>query len=81
MLVAVLSKEFLQLVGIAFLVALPIAYFAMQRWLQNFAYRTELGVGLFILAGGLAGGIALLTVSYQAFRASCTDPATVLRSE
>jgi len=79
--VGLLSKEFVQLVGIAFVVASPLAYVAMQRWLDDFAYRTSLGVDLFLLAGGLAVGIALLTVSTQAFRAARLDPATTLRDE
>jgi len=53
----------------------------MQRWLQDFAYRTSLGIDLFLLAGGLAVGIALLTISTQAFRAARLDPATTLRDE
>jgi putative ABC transport system permease protein len=79
--VGLLSREFVQLVGIAFVVASPVAYFAMQRWLEDFAYRTSLGIDLFLLAGGLAVGIALLTVSTQAFRAVRLDPATTLRDE
>jgi putative ABC transport system permease protein len=79
--VGLLSREFVQLVGVAFVVASPLAYFAMQRWLDDFAYRTTLGVDLFLLAGGLAVGIAVLTVSTQAFRAARLDPATTLRDE
>jgi len=79
--VALLSKEFLKLAGIAFVVALPVAYLAVRRWLQAFAYRTEVGVGTFVLAGVLAAGVALLTVSSQALRASGINPATVLQSE
>ena len=79
--VGLLSKDFLQLVGIALVVALPVAYVAMQRWLEDFAYRTDLGAGIFLLAGGLAFAVALLTVSYQALRAARLDPATTLRDE
>lgn len=79
--VGLLSKEFLWLVAIAFGVAAPGAYVAMRRWLEDFAYRTELGVGLFLGAGLLAGVVALLTVSIQARRAAHTDPATALRDE
>ena len=80
-LVALLSKDFLRLVLIAFVVAVPVAYLAMNRWLEDFAYRTDLGIGIFALAGGLALGIALLTVSYQAIRAALADPVKALRYE
>ena len=80
-LVALLSKDFLRLVLIAFVVAVPVAYLAMERWLEDFAYRIDLGVGTFALAGGLALGIALLTVSYQALKAALADPVRALRYE
>ena len=78
--VALLSVDFLKLVGIAFVVATPLAYGGMQQWLASFAYRIDLGAGLFMLAGGAALLIALLTVSTQALRAARTDPAETLRS-
>jgi putative ABC transport system permease protein len=73
--------ETYEVIGVAAVVALPVAYVAMQRWLQDFAYRTELGIGVFVGAGVLACAIALLTVSYQALRAARVDPATTLRDE
>jgi putative ABC transport system permease protein len=76
-----LSKDFLKLVLVAFVVAVPVAWFAMTRWLQNFAYRIELGPGLFLLAGALALLIALTTVSYQSIRAALSDPVKSLRYE
>ncbi|NBC01537.1 MAG: FtsX-like permease family protein [Bacteroidetes bacterium] len=79
--VALLSADLLKLVGIAFVVATPLAYGGMQQWLASFAYRVDLGAGLFMLAGGAALLIALLTVSTQALRAARTDPAVTLRSE
>lgn len=79
--VALLSKEFAQLVAVAFAIATPVAYFAMQRWLADFAYRIDLGVGVFLLAGGLALAIALLTVSVQSIRAATTDPVKALKYE
>jgi len=79
--VALLSRDFLTLVGIAFLLATPLAYVGVRQWLQNFAYRIDLGVGPFMLAGLLAVTIAALTVGTQAWRAARTDPASVLRSE
>ncbi len=80
-LVALLSNDFLKLVGIAFVIAAPVAYFAMQKWLQDFAYRIELDAGTFLLAGVLAVVISLATVSYQAIRAALADPVDALRSE
>jgi putative ABC transport system permease protein len=79
--VALLSKDFAALVLIAIAVAVPVAYIGLEQWLQTFAYRIDLGVGLFAAAGGAALLVALLTVSVQALRAARTDPAYVLRSE
>lgn len=76
-----LSKDFLKLVIIANLIAWPIAYFTMNRWLQNFAYRIEIEWWVFVLAGGLALLIALLTVSYQAIKAALANPVESLRYE
>jgi len=79
--VTLLSKDFLKLVLIAFVLAAPLAYLAMSRWLEDFAYRIELGPGIFLLAGGLALLIALATVSYQAVKAALADPVKSLRYE
>jgi putative ABC transport system permease protein len=79
--VALLSKDFLKLVGIGFLLAAPLAWYAMHKWLEGFVYRVELAWWLFALAGGLAGLIALLTVSFQAVKAALSDPVKSLRSE
>ena len=78
---ALLSGEYVRLVGIAFMVAAPLAYLAAHQWLQNFTYRIEPGPWIFIEAGMLALTVALLTVSTQAFRAARVDPATVIRTE
>ena len=80
-LVVNLSKEFMALVGVAILVAAPLAYFGMQQWLQTFAYRIDVGIGTLIAAGTVALVIALATVSTQTFRAARIDPAKALRSE
>ncbi len=80
-LVGLLSKDFLKLVFVAFLIAAPLAYFAMQKWLEDFAYRIELGPWLFLGAGILVVLIALGTVSYQAVRAALADPVEALRNE
>jgi putative ABC transport system permease protein len=79
--VALLSKDFLKLVLVAFAVASPIAYFAMNRWLQDFAYRIQIGIETFLLAGLLALAIAWLTVSYQSLKAALANPVEALRYE
>jgi len=79
--VALLSKDFVKLVLAGFVLAAPFAWFAMERWLDGFAYRTDLGPGVFVLAGGLALTVALLTVSAHALRAATTDPVKALRYE
>ncbi len=79
--VLLLSKDFLKLVALANLIAWPVAYVVAQKWLQNFAYRIDVGAGVFALAGGLALGIALLTVSAQAVQAALANPVEALRNE
>jgi putative ABC transport system permease protein len=79
--VLLLSTDFTKLVGIAFLVAAPVAYFVMKHWLQDFAYRTDLHPIIFLLAGLLALLIAWLTVGYQAIKAALTNPVEALRYE
>ncbi len=80
-LVLMLSKEFALLVGIANLIAWPISYHAMNRWLQDFAYRIDLEIWAFVLSGFLALLIALTTVSYQAYKVARTNPVDALRYE
>ena len=79
--VTLLSKDFVKLVLIANLIAWPVAWYAMNQWLQDFAYRIELGWWTFALAGGVALLIALLTVSAQAIRAALANPVEALRYE
>ncbi|GAB2789950.1 ABC transporter permease [Rhabdobacter roseus] len=79
--VALLSKDFLKLVLIAILIASPIAWYAMKEWLADFAYKIEISWWYFALAGGLAVGIALLTVSFQSVKAALMNPVKSLRSE
>ncbi|MCB0291728.1 MAG: ABC transporter permease [Calditrichaeota bacterium] len=76
-----LSREFLKWVLLANLIAWPVAWYLMRGWLENFAYRTELGWLPFVLAGAAALLIALLTVSYQAVKAGLVDPVKALRYE
>ncbi|AUD03406.1 ABC transporter permease [Spirosoma pollinicola] len=80
-LVALLSKDFLKLVLIAIVIATPIAWYVMDRWLQDFAYHIDIEWWVFVVAGLLAVGIALLTVSFQSIRAALMNPVKSLRSE
>jgi putative ABC transport system permease protein len=80
-LIALLSRDFIKLVLIAILIASPIAWYAMHRWLQDFAYKIEIEWWMFALAGLLAIGIALLTVSFQSVKAALVNPIKSLRSE
>lgn len=80
-LVALLSTDFLKLVGMAFIVATPVAYLGMRRWLADFAYRIEIGAGVFLLTGALFVIIALVAVSYQLIRATMANPVNSLRTE
>lgn len=79
--VRLLSNDFLKPVLIAIVVASSIGWYAMQHWLNDFAYRSNIGWWIFALSGLLAVAIALLTVSFQAFKAALTDPVKSLRSE
>jgi ABC-type antimicrobial peptide transport system permease subunit len=79
--IMLLNKQFTKWVLIANLVSWPIAYYAMSKWLQGFAYRISLGLGTFALAAMIAMAIAVLTVSYQSIKAALTNPADSLRYE
>jgi putative ABC transport system permease protein len=79
--VGLLSRDFLQLVIIGFIVAVPIAWYIMHLWLEDFAYRIQIGVEVFLLAGLLAGIIALVTVSGQSIKAALANPVDSLRNE
>ncbi|HEY8915795.1 MAG TPA: ABC transporter permease [Chitinophaga sp.] len=79
--VALLSKDFLKLILVALLLATPIAWWGMDQWLNEFAYKTTIDWWIFALAGLLAMGIALLTVSFQSIKAALTDPVKSLRSQ
>ena len=79
--VMLLSKDFVTLVGWAFVVATPVIYLAMNRWLGGFPYRVDISWSIFLLAGLAALVVALATVSYQSVRAAMTDPVKALRYE
>jgi putative ABC transport system permease protein len=76
-----LSKEFLKLVVLAVAVSVPIAWYAMKEWLQNFAYHVELELWMFVVSAITAIGIALFTVCFQSIRAAMANPTDSLRSE
>ncbi|HVM88066.1 MAG TPA: ABC transporter permease [Puia sp.] len=79
--VNLLSVEFIKLVLIAFVVAAPVAWFAMHKWLMDFAYRTNINWGVFVLAGFAATLIAFITISFQAIKAAIANPVKSLRNE
>jgi putative ABC transport system permease protein len=78
---ALLSKDFVKLVVIACCIAFPVAWLGAHRWLQEYAYHIDIEWWIFALAGVIATGIALLTVSYQAIKAAVVNPVKILRSE
>ena len=79
--VGLLSKEFLKLVIIAIVIASPVAWWAMNKWLQDFAYRTNIGWTVFVITALIAGGIALFTISFQSIKAALANPVKSLRTE
>jgi putative ABC transport system permease protein len=76
-----LNKDFVKWVGLAFIIAVPISWYAMSKWLESFAYKTTMSWWIFALAGLSALVIALLTVSWQSFRAARNNPMDALRDE
>jgi putative ABC transport system permease protein len=80
-LIILISRDFLKLIGTALIVAMPVAWYAMNQWLQNFAYRIDISWWIFALSGSLSVGVALLTVSFQSIKAALADPVKSLRSE
>ena len=79
--IGMLSKDFIKLVCIAAVIAFPLGYYLMNKWLQDFSFRIDIQWWMFVLAGGSAIVIALLTVSYQAIRAALMNPVRSLRTE
>jgi putative ABC transport system permease protein len=76
-----LSKDFLQLIIIASLIAFPVAWWAMQKWLQGYAYKTNISWWLFVASGLLTLIIALIAISFQSIRAAIANPVKSLRTE
>jgi putative ABC transport system permease protein len=79
--VGLLSKDFLKLVVVAMLIATPIAWYGMNKWLQAFAYKINISWWMFALAGLMAIFIALFTVSFQAIKAALANPVKSLKTE
>jgi putative ABC transport system permease protein len=79
--VVLLSTNFLKPIGVAFLIATPLTYLAMQRWLEGFAYSLEIGPGVFLLTGGLVLLIAIMTIGYQSIKTALANPVKSLRYE
>lgn len=79
--ISLMSKDFIVLVLVGFVTAVPIAWYVMSQWLQNFAYRIDVGFGVFLIAGLAAVVIALVTISWQSIKAALTNPAKSLRTE
>ncbi|HEY8927972.1 MAG TPA: FtsX-like permease family protein [Mucilaginibacter sp.] len=79
--VSLLAKDFVKLVLIAILIATPVAWFAMHKWLEDFAYRISISLWMFVAAGGTAIIIAFITISFQSVKAALANPVKSLRSE
>ena len=79
--ITLISKDFIRLVSLSVVVATPIAWWSMHRWLENFAYRTPLTVGTFIAAGALAIGLAVLTIAAKSVNSARANPVKNLRTE
>ena len=79
--ITLININFIKWVAIAFLFAVPVAWYVMHKWLENFAYKTDFSWWIFALAGLLALCIALLTVSWQSLKAASKNPVEVLRYE
>jgi len=76
-----LSADFVKLVIISLIIASPVAWYAMNKWLQNYTYRISIGWEIFVLAGVMAVVIALVTVSFQSIKAALANPVKSLRTE
>lgn len=79
--VSLISKDFLKLVALAFIIAAPVAWWGMSKWLQNFAYHMQLSVWLFASAGIAIILVAILTLSFQTIKAAIANPVKSLRTE
>jgi len=79
--IGIINKDFIKLVILSNIISWPIAWYFMRNWLNNYTYRIDLTIWPFIISGLIAISIALLSVSYQAYKASRTNPVNALRYE
>ncbi len=79
--VLLLSNDFIKLVLIAIIIATPVSWYAMNKWLDGFAYKMEIHAWMFVLAGVIALSIAVFTISYQSIKSALMNPVNSLRSE
>jgi putative ABC transport system permease protein len=79
--VRLISKDFLVLIAISIVIALPLAYYVMSRWLQNYVYKTEIGVVVLVLAALMTVVLTFITISYKAYQASILNPAESIKTE
>jgi putative ABC transport system permease protein len=79
--IGMLSKEYIRLIAIAFAISVPLGYYFMNRWLENFAYKIDVGVSVFLISGALSFIVAWLTISFESFRAASKNPVDTFRSQ
>jgi putative ABC transport system permease protein len=79
--VRLISKEFLLLIAISIVIAIPVAYYIMSNWLENYVYRTKIGIPLLLIAAALTIVITFITISYKAYQAAILNPARSLKTE
>jgi putative ABC transport system permease protein len=79
--VVLMSREFIKLIIIAFVISVPLGFYVMDKWLKTFEYKTTIDVLIFVYAGMAALIIAMLTVSFESFKAASTNPVNALRTE
>src|SRR6185295_4947033 len=79
--ILLLSRDFGKLILVAFVVAIPISWYAVSQWLKTYAYKTDVGISVFALAGVITLVIAMVTMSYQSAKAARSNPVNSLRSE
>ena len=80
-LLVLLSKDYIQLIVICLFLSVPITYYLMSQWLQSFEYRITIGVGTFLIAGGISLLTTILTIGHQALKTAWTRPAETLKYE
>ena len=76
-----LNRQFIAWIGSAFIIAIPITWLLLNRWLENFVYRTDISLGIYLISGLFVLFITLLTVCWHSYKAASANPVKVLRSE